>query len=452
MNPRLSHREIEELLGAFALHAVEADEAAVIDRHLGECPRCRAEVAAHRETAALLVEDRLEPPAGLWDRLVAGLEEAPPPIDLAQFSRTRAAHRRAVPRWLAVAAAVAVVVGVGSFGFQQQRQVDKVEAALSGQEVAVEALAAFNDPSARLATLRSTDGAEEIRAVLLRDGTGYVLADRLPDLTGEQTYQLWAMIDGHPVSARNSSLPGEQRDHRTCHLRGASRRRRAAFTPDSPHRPARMTTTSSTQPIHRFKVAAGLLVLAALGHAFAIPHHADPGHGGPAQGAVFAAVAAAQLLGAAAIARRPGDTGRRTVAVAGSALLIIVWAISRTAGLPYGPHPGEAEVIGTLDAVTVAAQLGVIGLLLHTGRRLRLPMTIAGSFAVIVIGLATLNVANVATPAQATTHHEHPDASRDHMPANERAAEPEPANAHADSEREGEPGHSHPDATEHAHP
>lgn len=201
MKPELSHREIEELLGAFALHAVDADEAVVIERHLGDCPRCRAEVAAHRETAALLVEDRIEPPAELWDRLVAGLEEAPPPIDLAQFSRTRAAPRRTVPRWLAVAAAVAVVVVVGSLGVQQQRQVDKVEAALSGQEVAVEALAAFNDPSARLATLRSPDGAEEIRAVLLRDGTGYVLADRLPDLTGERTYQLWAMIDGHPVSA-----------------------------------------------------------------------------------------------------------------------------------------------------------------------------------------------------------------------------------------------------------
>lgn len=201
MNPRLSHPEIEELLGAFALHAVDGDEATVIERHLGDCPRCRAEVTAHRETAALLVEDRLEPPAELWDRLVAGLEEAPPPLDLAQFSQLKAVHRRAVPRWLAVAAAVAVVVGVGSFGVQQQRQVDKVEAALSGQEVAVEALAAFNDPSARLATLRSPDGAEEIRAVFLRDGTGYVLADRLPDLAEDRTYQLWAMIDGRPVSA-----------------------------------------------------------------------------------------------------------------------------------------------------------------------------------------------------------------------------------------------------------
>lgn len=196
-----SHRDIEELLGAYALDAVDAAEATDIERHLRECPRCRAEVAAHRETAALLVEDRLEPPSELWDRLVAGLEEAPPPIDLQKFSRTRADRRRTVPPWLAVAAAIAAVVSIGSVGFQQQRQVDRVEAALSSQEVAVEALAAFTDPGARLATLRSPDGIEEIQAVLLRDGTGYVLADRLPDLADEQTYQLWAMIDGLPVSA-----------------------------------------------------------------------------------------------------------------------------------------------------------------------------------------------------------------------------------------------------------
>lgn len=201
MTPKLSHRDIEELLGAFALDAVDAVEAMVIESHLRDCPRCRAEVTAYRETAALLVEDRLEPPADLWDRLAAGLEEAPPPVDLARFSQARAARRRSAQRWLATAAAVAAVLGIGSFGVQQQRQVDKVEAVLSSQEVAVGALAAFNDPSARLATLRSTDGAEQIRAVLLRDGTGYVLADRLPDLTDEETYQLWAMIDGRPVSA-----------------------------------------------------------------------------------------------------------------------------------------------------------------------------------------------------------------------------------------------------------
>ena len=201
MNPNLSHRDIEELLGAFALDAVDANEATVIETHLRNCPRCRAEVAAHRETAALLVEDRVEPPADLWDKLAAGLEEPPPPIDLSRFSQARSAGGRLTPRWLAIAASVAAVLGLGTFGLQQQRQVDKVEAALSSQAVAVEALAAFNDPAARLATLRSGDGTAQVRAVLLPDGAGYVLADRLPTLPQGQAYQLWAVIGGRPESA-----------------------------------------------------------------------------------------------------------------------------------------------------------------------------------------------------------------------------------------------------------
>ncbi|WP_208028589.1 anti-sigma factor [Rhabdothermincola sediminis] len=200
MNPRLGHHEIEELLGAYALDAVDADEALTLENHLRGCPRCRAEVAAHRETAALLVEDRLEPPPELWDRVTAGMEEVPPPIDLAQFARAERRPSRATPWWLAAAAAVAVVLGAGSFVVQQQRH-DQLQAALHSQEVAVEVLAAFNDPGARLATLRSGDGQVHVRAVLLRDGTGYVLADRLPDLSGGRVYQLWAMVDGAPRSA-----------------------------------------------------------------------------------------------------------------------------------------------------------------------------------------------------------------------------------------------------------
>ena len=201
MSPNLTHRDIEELLGAFALDAVDAEEAAAIERHLRDCPRCRAEVAAHRETAALLVEDHLKPPAALWDKLATGLEEVPPPIDLTQFTQRSAAPRPSAPRWIAIAAAIVALLGVGSFGFRQQQQVNEVEAAISGQEVAVEALAAFNDPTARVATLRSGDGSLQVRAALLRAGTGYVLADRLPNLDEDRTYQLWAMIDGRPVSA-----------------------------------------------------------------------------------------------------------------------------------------------------------------------------------------------------------------------------------------------------------
>jgi len=54
MGHDLTHHEIEELLGAYALDAVEPQETLEIEEHLRGCPRCRTEVGQHREMAALL--------------------------------------------------------------------------------------------------------------------------------------------------------------------------------------------------------------------------------------------------------------------------------------------------------------------------------------------------------------------------------------------------------------
>src|ERR1700722_10516822 len=79
----MTHDEVSELLGAFALDAVEYDEYEEIEAHLSECPRCRAEVDAHREVAAAL-GNSVEPlPEGLWENIARRLpprqdEDAPP--------------------------------------------------------------------------------------------------------------------------------------------------------------------------------------------------------------------------------------------------------------------------------------------------------------------------------------------------------------------------------------
>ena len=79
----MTHDEVSELLGAFALDAVDGDEYELIEAHLAECPRCRAEVDAHREVAAAL-GNSVEPlPDGLWDSIASRLpprhdEEVPP--------------------------------------------------------------------------------------------------------------------------------------------------------------------------------------------------------------------------------------------------------------------------------------------------------------------------------------------------------------------------------------
>ncbi|HEY1733950.1 MAG TPA: zf-HC2 domain-containing protein, partial [Acidimicrobiales bacterium] len=54
MSTDLRHREIEDILAAYALDAVDATEAATVEAHLAGCPLCRAELDGYRETAAAL--------------------------------------------------------------------------------------------------------------------------------------------------------------------------------------------------------------------------------------------------------------------------------------------------------------------------------------------------------------------------------------------------------------
>ena len=202
-----THQEIEALLGAYALDAVEGDEAQAVADHLIGCARCRAEVAEHREVAALLAHGGTDAPPAIWDRIAASIEGSGPAeqdtvlVPPALFSAPRAGRTGRHRSWqnratVPVAAVAATVIGV--LGFQVVEQGDK----LDEQGEQIEAMAtedglsrAFQDamgaPDAQLVDLRSADGEHEVRAVMA-GGTGYVHAGGLPELPEGKTYQLWA--------------------------------------------------------------------------------------------------------------------------------------------------------------------------------------------------------------------------------------------------------------------
>lgn len=69
MTSELGHGEIEELLGAYALDAVDADERIAVERHLASCRWCTLEVDLHRDAATLLVRGSPTPPLALWQRI-----------------------------------------------------------------------------------------------------------------------------------------------------------------------------------------------------------------------------------------------------------------------------------------------------------------------------------------------------------------------------------------------
>ena len=78
MGRDVSHDEIIGALGAYALDAVDPEEAEVIRRHLESCPSCAAEVLEHHQVAALLGNTGGEAPAHLWDEIAGKIGELPP--------------------------------------------------------------------------------------------------------------------------------------------------------------------------------------------------------------------------------------------------------------------------------------------------------------------------------------------------------------------------------------
>ena len=75
-NPTVaSHAEARDLLGAFALGAVDAEEAATVRRHLTTCAACQAEMVSLWVMVDGLWEtiEPLDPPPALRDRIAAAI-------------------------------------------------------------------------------------------------------------------------------------------------------------------------------------------------------------------------------------------------------------------------------------------------------------------------------------------------------------------------------------------
>ena len=200
MSARMTHDKLRQLLAAYALDAVGADEASTIDLHLRECPRCRADVIAHRETAGALASGHDPAPVALWDSIVATLEAAPP-ISLTRVSGTTRTRRYSKPTLALVSVAAAVVVLVGVVAMRQGNAIDRIQDALEDRTVLAAALAAHGNPEARRADLLSKDGVVLARAVLVPDGTGYLWSDALAPTRTDRTYQLWAVVGTERISA-----------------------------------------------------------------------------------------------------------------------------------------------------------------------------------------------------------------------------------------------------------
>ena len=204
----LSDAELDDLLGAYALDAVDDDERRAVEKYLLVNPRARAEVEDHREVASLLAFSGATAPDGLWDTITAGLEEAAPAprgeladvLALDQAGPTTRARATGRPGarwmmgagWAATAAAAAVVaVVVVNAGDDDGTPTDAIAAAVE------EARA---EPTSKVVTLVSAEGQSGGEVIIDADGHGFLVADELPSLPKNRTWQLWGVVDGDAIS------------------------------------------------------------------------------------------------------------------------------------------------------------------------------------------------------------------------------------------------------------
>lgn len=232
MAHELTHTEASELLGVYALDAVDDDEREAVEQHLLSCGLCRAEVMEHMEVAGLLSSGVTSAPGSLWDRISSELEGTPPPLDLAPIhalrpvvpgpsandaggpdhtladrrsarSRRRGAGAR-IGALVAAATVAASVIGVlGVKVVDDGRRIDDLAIGAIGahdDELRRTIDAAKSDPEVVKVELRSPDGLLIADAWMLPDGRGYLADDNLPTLAPDRNYQLWAVVGGDRIS------------------------------------------------------------------------------------------------------------------------------------------------------------------------------------------------------------------------------------------------------------
>ncbi len=219
--------DIHTLSGAYALDALDRDEAVAFERHLESCASCRDEVRSLRETLPALVDDSAEPaPDRLRANVLAGITSVRPlppvgsPTDAHapggaasgpdgaspgdagavddELSRARQQRRRPVTRWLTVAAAALALVAGGATlrAVDLDRQLDAVSSS------AAQVTSVLTSPDARTVSGPVSTGGRA--AVVVSDSLGQavLVTDDLQPAPAGRTYQVWFLgTDGSATSA-----------------------------------------------------------------------------------------------------------------------------------------------------------------------------------------------------------------------------------------------------------
>lgn len=224
------HDEFTELLGAYALDAVDDPERQAIDAHLQSCHWCATEVVEYREVAAFLSQSGADAPDGVWDRIAAELSPPAPPVRMS-FSPVGevdalGAHDATSPVVAdgpAASAASAQVSAPDNVVTLSERRSVRRTTMLAALSVAALLLAvvgfvavdqyrsadSLRDQAANITTpgpgdltmeLEGSDRQAGAQVMVNDQGRGYLVSHDLPDPGKDQLYQLWGQVDNVVLS------------------------------------------------------------------------------------------------------------------------------------------------------------------------------------------------------------------------------------------------------------
>jgi len=197
------HVPFEELAVGHALSALEPEEERVFLEHLAGCARCELAVEEHRSTLAVLAfaAEPADPPPSVLQGIRAGMvaapvasaptpqpEDVPAAASLADARSRRTARTRASQRWTGVAAAAALVVGLGAWNLTLRSDRDALRERGDRLAAAVDQLGRSDGQRVPLA---AEDG-EVVAVALVHDQQVSLVANGLPRNDEGTSYVLWA--------------------------------------------------------------------------------------------------------------------------------------------------------------------------------------------------------------------------------------------------------------------
>jgi anti-sigma-K factor RskA len=186
---------VTELIPLYVLGLLDLDEVRRVERHLDECPVCRAEVQSYRPVSDQLVlaAPLAAPPASLHTRLVSRIAAlpaaappapAPPPASAptlappprpSLWQRLAALSRRAAPVWVPLSALLILALLATNLWLWSRTPT-----------AAPDTLA-----SVVLSGTPDAPGASGLLATTASGTSGLLVVQGLPPLSPEQQYQLW---------------------------------------------------------------------------------------------------------------------------------------------------------------------------------------------------------------------------------------------------------------------